>query len=388
VTGEKITIPPGDGGLAGSYSYGYGYDEAGNQVSMAYPAAGGLSQETVTTGYDAQGLPDTLASDTGGGYVQASSYGPAGRLTGRTLGGTPSAPAVTRGYTWDESTGNLTGITTATPAGQIQDDTYAYDPAGDLLSDHDATAGQWQCYGYDLFPRLTQAWTARNGCGSGVRGYDLAQPGAYQQSFSYSIAGNTTALTTGTATAAPAVIRYAYPAFSQPHPHAPVCVGAASLAYDRDGNLIRQVTGQTRQLYGWDSLSQLASVTRYQSGQPTRVTSFGYDTSGDRLIRRDPDGAVTLYLPGTDLASDGTAVTATRYYVIAGTTVGTRATSPGSTGSVLGWLTGNPQGSPQYAITADGASSSGRQQYLPYGGLNGTRTIKVTDRAFLGQPPG
>jgi YD repeat-containing protein len=346
VTGEKITIPPDDGGsgLAGSYSYGYGYDEAGNQVSMAYPAAGGLSQETVTTGYDAQGLPDSLASGTGGGYVQASSYGPAGRLTGRTLGGTPATSAVTRGYTWDESTGNLAGVTTATRGGgQIQDDTYTYDPAGDLLSDHDQTAGQWQCYGYDQFPRLTQAWTARTGCGSGVRGYDPAQPGAYQQSFSYSIAGNTTALTTGTATTTPQVTRYTYPAFSQPHPHAPVSVGAASFAYDRDGNLTRQVTGRIRQLYDWDPLSQLASVTSYQPGQPAQETSFAYDAAGDRLIRRDPDGTVTLYLPGMDLASDGTAVTATRYYSISGTTVAARTSGPGAG---LSWLTGNPQGSP------------------------------------------
>jgi YD repeat-containing protein len=346
VTGATITIPPADGVLSGSYPYAYTWDEAGNPVSTGYPKAGGLDAETVTTGYDSQGLPVTLTSSAsaGAGYVTGTSYGPGGRLTGRTLGGTPAAPAVTRGYTWDESTGNLAGVTTATRGGgQIQDDTYTYDPAGDLLSDHDAAAGQWQCYGYDQFPRLTQAWTARTGCGSGVRGYDPAQPGAYQQSFGYSIAGNTTALTTGTATTTPQVTRYTYPAFSQPHPHAPVSVGAASFAYDRDGNLTRQVTGRIRQLYDWDPLSQLASVTSYQPGQPAQETSFAYDAAGDRLIRRDPDGTVTLYLPGMDLASDGTAVTATRYYSISGTTVAARTSGPGAG---LSWLTGNPQGSP------------------------------------------
>jgi YD repeat-containing protein len=100
----------------------------------------------------------------------------------------------------------------------------------------------------------------------------------------------------------PQVTRYTYPGFSQPHPHAPVSVGAARFAYDRDGNLTRQVTGTTRQLYDWDPLSQLASVTSYQPGRAAQETSFAYDNaSGDRLVRGDPDGTVTLYLPGTDL---------------------------------------------------------------------------------------
>ena len=49
-------------------------------------------------------------------------------------------------------------------------------------------------------------------------------------------------------------------------------------------------------------------------------------------------------------------------------------------------LAGNPQGSPQYAIDSSTGAPSGRQRYLPYGALNGARTIKVTDRAFHGQP--
>jgi RHS repeat-associated protein len=71
---------------------------------------------------------------------------------------------------------------------------------------------------------------------------------------------------------------------------------------------------------------------------------------------------------------------------VGGTTVGTRTTSPGVTGGVVTWLTGNPQGSPQYAITASTGKPSGRQRYLPYGALNGGRTVTVTGRAFLGQP--
>jgi YD repeat-containing protein len=166
-----------------------------------------------------------------------------------------------------------------------------------------------------------------------------------------------------------------------------VSVGAARFAYDRDGNLTRQVTGTTRQLYDWDPLSQLASVTSYQPGRAAQETSFAYDNaSGDRLIRRDPDGTVTLYLPGTDLTDQDGQVTATRYYSISGTTIGTRTAGPGSTVSVLGWLAGNPQGSPQYAIDSSTGAPSGRQRYLPYGALNGARTIKVTDRAFQGQP--
>jgi len=272
---------------------------------------------------------------------------------------------------------------------EFQDDLYAYDPAGNLLSDQDKTGGQWQCYGYDHFPRLAQAWTTTgsDGCAGGVRGYTPAATGAYQQSYSYDIAGNTTAVTTGLTTPAKTITRYTYPEPVQAHPHAPVTVGATSFAYDSDGNLTRQVTGQARQLYDWDSQGQLTTVTAWQHGHKgAQVASFAYGSDGNRIIRRDPGGATTLYLPGTELASDGTTLTATRYYSVGGTTIGTRTTSPGVTGGVVTWLTGNPQGSPQYAITATTGKPFGRQRYLPYGGLNGGRTISVTSRAFLGQP--
>jgi RHS repeat-associated protein len=391
ITGENIAIPASDGNLStpDGYTYGYSYNQAGDPVSTTYPQAGGLDRETVTTSYNDQGLPTTLTSDAypAPGYVTGTGYSYAGRLAGRTLGGTAPAPAVTRYYSWDNSTGRLAWLTTKTAGqDQVQDDVYSYDPAGDLLSDEDRTGGVWQCYGYDQFPRLTQAWTTTRagGCEGGVRTYE---PGtsAYQLSYSYGIAGNTTAVTSGLTTASKTITRYTYPAPGQARPHAPLTVGATSYAYDPDGNLTRQVTGRARQLYDWDPLGQLAMVTGYQPGRRgARVTSFAYDTSGNRLIRRDPDGTVTLYLPGMELDSDGTAVTGTRYYSIGGATVAARATSPGAPG--LHWLTGSPQGSPEFQVSADGTGSSGRQKYLPYGALNGASTITATDRGFLGQP--
>jgi hypothetical protein len=154
----------------------------------SYPQTGDLPAETVTTSYNDQGLPAGLTSSIPGAgtYVAGTGYTYAGRLASRTLDtgtSSPTAGTLTRPYSWDNSTGNLAQSTTTTEnQGQgkeeFQDDLYAYDPAGNLLSDQDKTGGQWQCYGYDHFPRLTQAWMSRRairpgsviGSGSGCRG--------------------------------------------------------------------------------------------------------------------------------------------------------------------------------------------------------------------------
>jgi len=141
ITGEDITVPATPDlpdGLAGTYGYQYGYDQAGHQVSMTYPAAGDLPGEKVTAGYSGQGLPDTLTGQDSGGpvtYVHGTAYYGTGQLHTRDYG-TPGTPGAERAYAWEPATGRLASITT-TVAGTplpVQDDTYTYGRSGDPLS--------------------------------------------------------------------------------------------------------------------------------------------------------------------------------------------------------------------------------------------------------------
>nr|WP_247648759.1 hypothetical protein [Saccharomonospora xinjiangensis] len=77
------------------------------------------------------------------------------------------------------------------------------------------------------------------------------------------------------------------------------------------------------------------------------VTEFLYDADGQRLLRRDPDGA-TLYLEGQELRWDRESgeTTTTRYYSFGDSTVAMR-TEAGVT-----WLLGDHQGTSRFAVDA------------------------------------
>ena len=62
VTAKTWTIPAAEGPLAGSYTFGYGYDAADHQTTKTYPAAAGQAAQTVTTAYSNLGQPTTLTA--------------------------------------------------------------------------------------------------------------------------------------------------------------------------------------------------------------------------------------------------------------------------------------------------------------------------------------
>jgi RHS repeat-associated protein len=377
VTGVTYTIPAVtgiiDGALAGTYTFGYGYDSARRRTSVSYPAAGGQAAETVTTTYTPLGYASTLAgSDV---YVSASGYQPDGRLVSRTLGG---ANPLTRTYTWEPATGRLATQAASLGGSLIQHDSFTWSPDGNLTTITSDPAGtvndERQCFGYDSRSRLTSAYTTPTltGCG----GPQAGGPAAYAQTYSLDGIGN---LTTRTDTGTPTVYTYAQACTIgstnyTPGPHAPTHVGANTYCYLDNGALARRVVAGQTQTLTWDPQGRLASFTK-----GSNTARYVYDPTGQRLVQSIPS-ATTIYLAGLielKKPSSG-AVTADRYYTLANTTVAFRDDA-----SVY-YLLGNHQGSAALTVKA----SSGvvkRQLYHPYGGTRADGTFAMP-HGFLNQP--
>lgn len=389
MTGRRWSIPAKEDALAVTYDVGYGYDRAGHRTDTTYPAIGGLPAETVHQSYTAAGTPDTLTSDLGT-YVAATVYTGSGQLTRRDLGG---AGATRRTYTW-EDTGQrrLTGIAATTGADTttpttVQNDTYSYDPVGNITRALDHTTGQSQCSTYDTHSWLAASWTTGAAdCAGGVAAADGTGPDPFSQQFHYDLTGNITSATTGSDTRT-----YNYPN-SGPHsvrPQAVSSIGSDSYSYDPDGNQTSRTVKGVTTTSTYDELGRLATST---TGAAT--TSFVYDADGTRLLRHTPDGA-TLYLDDTELTTTttGTTPTATRYYTADGRAGGAdtddSSQPDGDTVALRTpaghtWLATDQQDSIQLAVDPV-TNAVSRQRYLPYGERRGGGDdIAVTDHGYLG----
>ncbi|MEO3885198.1 RHS repeat-associated core domain-containing protein [Nonomuraea sp. B5E05] len=362
---ETVTIPAGETGLAGSYTFDTRYKRDGTLQSTAFPAAGGLPAETVVHSYDELRRPTTTSGLTT--YVTRSAY---------TLTGGPEQYELSTGgkktwssYAYEYGTRRLeSSRTDREGAGQADRNArYSYDDAGNVLRISDGGADT-QCFAYDHLRRLTEAWaqgaeTCADGPGTAV----LGGVAPYWQSFSYDVSGNRAKeVQHGVGGAADTVRTYAHPEAGQPRPHAVTSVtqtGAAgdreeTYAYDATGNsTARDVAGPGRRLE-WTAEGLLAKVA---TGD--QVTSFVYDADGDRLIRREP-GASTLYLPGMEVRAHPDGVEATRYYTHGGATVAVRQTTG------VHFLATDHNGTGEIAIDAATAQVTQRR-YTPFGALRG-----------------
>ena len=103
-----------------------------------------------------------------------------------------------------------------------------------------------------------------------------------------------------------------------------------------------------------------------------------------RLLRREPGGATTLYLDGQELQLSAGTVSGTRYYAHGAATVAVRKQSGGS--NTLSWLASDHQGSFSLAVNSSTGAVS-KQRYLPFGAQRGTpnQSFRGRNRAFLGQ---
>ncbi|MER6127101.1 RHS repeat-associated core domain-containing protein [Streptomyces sp. NPDC001795] len=380
------------------------YNLDGTQQYISEPAAGGLAAETVNTGYNTVGLPTTVsgASD----YLLGAAYSATGQTQQLTLG-TSSAAGTKKAYitnTWDEGTDRLnqSAVTDQTHGYELQELNYAYDDAGNVTSITDPTTlggtskADNQCFAYDGYQRLTEAWTpSTTDCStSGRTTANLAGAAPYWSSYSYTDSGLRNRETAHTSAGDTTKV-YCYDA-TRPHAlttttTASSCTGvAATYAYDAIGNTTGRPNGTDTQTLTWNSEGRLDTLTeKTGSGTTKSTTSHIYDADGNLLISRNNTGESVLYLDGgTEVHLDTSTSTAKywadRYYAAAGSTIALRSNKPGT--PTVTWLAADQHGTGTLAV--DAATQAVTKRYTtPFGAprTGGTGTWP-DDKAFLGKP--
>ncbi|MFF4155901.1 polymorphic toxin-type HINT domain-containing protein [Streptomyces sp. NPDC001678] len=325
---------PGEGGLAGTYKWTTAYYHTGQVKWVRQPAVGDLPQEDLTPGYTYNaGMQVSLSAGTDP-LISATSYDHYGRTVreeygelGKHLYGT---------YEYDEHTNALTKASTDRDAspGHVEDSRYAYDPAGNVTSiataygQDEKKATDTQCFTTDALRRVTEAWTTTDKCGAAPSSATVGGPDAYWTTYTYDAVGNRKSeVQHKTPSGPPADITRTYQApgagkhlLTQVTEAAPAGASAETYAYDEAGNTrVRKVGGAAQQTLDWDAEGHLSKVT-----QGDTVNSYIYDTEGQRLLRKDSNGA-TLYLPGgTELQLKDGSVSGTRYYTNGAKTIAVR----------------------------------------------------------------
>lgn len=379
-SGTETIIPGSQGALAGAYTQTYTYAPDGQETSYTDSAAGGLPAETVTTGYDSAGQPNSLTGTSP--YVDSLTYTNLGQPLQYTMGTTTAPVYVTNSY--DPRSGNLAQQNTQVGAAQTQVDdlNYSYNDVGYVTSEADTPSGATsatdvQCFKYDYLGRLVQAWAqGTSGCASTPSASAEGGAAPYWQTYTYDAVGNMTGVTSTTPSGAVTTTADTYPAASAAQPHAitgqsvtgPSGTTTSSYGYNADGELTT-LTGTTAdQALTWNDAGQLTQDAVTAAGSSTaQDTGYIYDANGNLLIRTDP-GSTTLLLADEELVlNTGTgAVTGTRLYSVGGMTVA------GRTGAAsLAYLAGDEQNTQEVAIDS-GTLAVTRRYFDPYGNALGS----------------
>ncbi|MFI5618667.1 hypothetical protein [Streptomyces sp. NPDC051567] len=130
---------------------------------------GGLPSERVTMTYNHYELP-TLMGVAGKTFVAKVDYSPMGDVL-RTHTGTAGSQLYSANF-FDEQTRRITRQVNSREKapGQINDTSYTYDAVGNILSITDkegpeaSATTDTQCFAYDYMRRMSDAWTATDGC--------------------------------------------------------------------------------------------------------------------------------------------------------------------------------------------------------------------------------
>ncbi|MEU3401363.1 RHS repeat domain-containing protein [Streptomyces filamentosus] len=390
-TSSSLTIPTTAGGLAGTYTWQYGYDEKTGALKWtANPAIGDIGAETVITGYNADDLPYRT---TRGDIVLVANvtYDHFSRPI-RTEFGDSLDKKVWQTQAYDDHTGRLIEqVTDRYLAPQRVDRSlYTYDPAGNVTSitsttGQDITAStDRQCFTNDQLGRLTEAWTGKTDCTTAPSTTSVGGPDAYWLTYGYDKLGNRVEQQDklGNATTT-----YTHPDNqngSAVRPHAvqqatvtggPDNGRVSTFQYDATGNTTNRTIGTKTQNLTWDAEGHLATLT-----ETGKTTSYLYDADGARLLTKNGDGTQVLTLPNGDelkLAANGTTKTGTRYYSHGGKTVAVR------TGSTISYLLGDHQGTALTSIDVSTLAATHRKQ-LPFGELRTSQSATFGTRGFVG----
>ncbi|KPI21410.1 RHS repeat-associated core domain containing protein-containing protein [Actinobacteria bacterium OK074] len=333
-----------------------------------------------------------------------ASYTDLGQTSQLTLG-TSTAEGTLKAYitnAYEPGTDRLTQsvVTDQTHGYEDQELNYAYDDAGNVTSITDPTTlggtakTDNQCFAYDGYQRLTDAWTPSTAdcTTTGRTTANLGGAAPYWTSYTYTPSGLRATETTHTSSAT-TTKTYCYDA-SKVHQLAATttaasCTGVTpSYAYDGTGNTTTRPNGTDTQSLTWNTTGDLDTLTEKTSaGTTTSTTSHVYDADGTLLIRRNTAGETVLYLDGiteVHLKTSGTTTSywAQRYYSAAGTTIATRSNQSGT--STVSWLAADQHGTSTLSLNATTQAITKRYM-TPFGAsrAGGVGTWS-DDKTFLG----
>jgi RHS repeat-associated protein len=401
--GVSVTIPiaPGNGALAGTYTFSNTYSTtSGLLTKTTFPNAGGLPAETVNRTYTTMDLPSGVGSGLGP-YVDSTTYNPFGKVSQTKFGfGTTNVSWRTNIY--DEHTQRLVNTyidRTGTGATRISDLTYDYTPSGKITKQTEArnsgASRETQCFRYNLLGRLTTAWTATDNCAA-----DLAGGGSnatvgginpYWTSWTYNTVGDRTRevehALPGSA-GVDTVTDYVYGS-AQPHTlrsattTGPTGTALRTFDYDAGGNTTTRTTpARDTQTFTWDRQGRLTGVS---TGSTTNA-AYVYDADGNMLVQRNPSAnTVTLYLPGQELTlnTSTNVVSGKRYYTAPDGTVCVRT---GTTAAAYSYLFSDHLGTGTLTLNNNGQNPTWRA-FTPYGGPRGPQPASWPDKhGYLGKP--
>jgi RHS repeat-associated protein len=398
-TGRSWTMFSADvPGLEGVYPVTYEYDRADHVTKVSYPEVGdpqngGLPQETVTTTYNSLGLPTKLDGSllpTGADdedYAVATGFGYDDRArpvvwAHGAVDGSDSLFTL-RVYDADQRLGRLQAIAAGT---MVQDHQLDFDPVGNLIEDNTflAAKGWRECFGYDPRNRLTRAYTTATTedqtCAAGTPAGGDANF-AYNDTYAYSVDGNLTQRVEGADQTD--VFTYTYPlGASAVRPHAPTAIDGPSASedwsytWDANGQQANRTLGGDTDTLVW-SADRLLDEIREANGNVKN--SFVYDADGNRMVRRNVDGA-TGYFEGHELNANnsGSEIKVVRTYSLEGQPVAIR------TAQGVEHLVADNQGSVELTIPFGSSTPSQQRAYAPYGQKRSSDE-PATDRGWIGQ---
>ncbi|MEV7660048.1 RHS repeat-associated core domain-containing protein [Streptomyces anulatus] len=400
-TTTTLTLPSTDalvtsGAVTATSTTEVAYRLDGTLQSITAAAGGGLAAEKVTADYNADSGRITGLSGASG-YLLGASYTSLGQVAQLQLG-TSTAASTKRVFqtnTYEAGTGRLlTAATDDQTRGPVQDLKYTYDPAGNVIATADpADTGAGtdnQCYSYDEFNRLTEAWTPKtaNCAITGRTTANLGGPAPYWTTYTYTTAGQRKTEKQNAGTPTTRTYCYNDPA----HPHgatatttSATCTGvAAQYIYDKTGNTTTRVEkagSSTTQSLQWNAEGKPVKLT-----EGSTATDYVYDADGELLIRRGnaTSGETVLYLGDTEVHLKSGKRWANRYYSAAGSTIAIRSNETGT--EKLSFLAADRHNTASIAITADSTQTLNKRYTTPFGSARGTTTgTWPDDKSFLGK---
>ncbi|WP_326952260.1 RHS repeat-associated core domain-containing protein [Amycolatopsis sp. NBC_01286] len=390
-TGSKVTIPAGDQGISGSYSFGTTYDPNSGAVrQVSSPGAGGLPLEQLSFDYYGRGAVKALTSSTGSQMVSNTSYNPFGQVLRTDFNDAASPYQVSVSNTYENGTNRLATVQAQRSTSSdfwIANRVYTYNPVGNITKIADTPPGllaDTQCFRQDYLQRLTEAWTPSSGdCATPptTAGIDGAAP--YWTSWTFDDTGNRKTQVQHT-TAGAITTSSTYPEAGQPRPHAvqaattngPNGTTQTNYGYTDTGSTETRGPTGSAQTFTYDAEGHVATAKEANGG----TSSYLYDADGNLLITKDPSGTtlsigdIELFVPTGGIFASGT-----RFYGYNGQVIATRTRSGG-----VSWKLADHHGTSYATVDAANLTVSKRWQD-PYGTTRGTPPSTWPDKhGFLG----